>query len=640
MELQTCLEQYLSKFGNDNWLPSDFEDEEENMRLFNGITDFIDDCFIYLTRSILSGEYIEFSDFENILKDFGDKLKSGDFYVPEVLYNDIPLEYKFKSKYNELNSSLFNALKYYQNFIEEAKGKFNINSSSEKFGVFQIRMGIPNNTLVLFNKLTIPLCKCDYHLPTESKDFQNLLIIRSKLREEIANGDSLRLRNILSILLHKCNYIIQRVKSSSFESNINFETEIINPSSLDLGEYSHFAKKEISDKETYLEDIKSDSKSISSFVYLMRYYKDNLVKPNDIKLMDKLIERYIKKYDSFKNRSVTADEAFKYKYDAFSWNSILNFLYNCRFSFYVKKCNPQIKRLKRDINKILEIQGSTSIKNFHPFEKGIEAIILCVKGHLGNNKFNDWLIEDKLDELRHLIEEYEKALEWSELHKFFPFQLPFEESRYYSEVNDLNLFVPSAFAKHIDYKQQRDKLISFKKDSDNLSFLFDLSKERRDIENLKETIKTTDKKAFDLIAIFTAAITFLFGTVNIFVANDNTDLGRLLCNTTGLGIILILFTSLYLLVSPVFIQRIDFIEYLKTKRFWFGLTGLGFYVALTFNLYNSTKMLESNIMKDKLLKKMELQIDSLKKEQKSMSLIIESHNKLDNNSVRNNNIKK
>ena len=150
MELQTCLEQYLSKFGDDSWFPSDFKDEEENIRLFNEITDFIDDCFIYLTRSILSGEYIEYSEFENILKDFWDKFKSDDFYVPDILYNDIPLEYKFKIKYNELNSSLFNALKYYQNFIEEAKSKFNINSSSEKFGVFQIRMGIPNNTLVLF----------------------------------------------------------------------------------------------------------------------------------------------------------------------------------------------------------------------------------------------------------------------------------------------------------------------------------------------------------------------------------------------------------------------------------------------------------------------------------------------------------
>lgn len=641
MELQTCLEQYLSKFGDDSWFPSDFKDEEENIRLFNEITDFIDDCFIYLTRSILSGEYIEYSEFENILKDFWDKFKSDDFYVPDILYNDIPLEYKFKIKYNELNSSLFNALKYYQNFIEEAKSKFNINSSSEKFGVFQIRMGIPNNTLVLFNELTIPLCKCDYHLPTKSRDFQNLLIIRNKLREKIGNGDSSRLRNILSILLHKCNYIIQRVKSSSFESNINFETEIINPSSLELGEYSYFAKREIQDKDFYLKDINSDGKSISSFVYLMRYYQDNLVKPDDIKLMEDLINRYIEKYDSFNNRLFTAGEAFKYKYDAFSWNSVLNFLYNCRFSFYVKKCNPQIKRLKRDINKILEIQGSTSIKNFHPFEKGIEAIILCVKEHLANNKFNDWLIEDKLDELGHLIEEYEKALEWSELHKFFPFQLPFEESRYYSEDNTLYLFVPSAFADNIDYKQQRDKLISFKKERDNLFFLFDLSKERRDIENLKETIKTTDKKAFDLIAIFTAAITFLFGTVNIFVVNDKADLAQLICNTIGLGIILILFTSLYLLVSPVFIQRVDIKDYVRSRRLWFGILGFIPYILLIFYLFNYSKSAEGEIMKDKAFKRMDLRIDSLKQEQKSMSLIIESQNKFDNNSVKkNNNIKK
>lgn len=70
MELKICFEKYLTEFGNDNWLPSKFENEEEKINLFNKISDFIDFSFIHLTRSILSGEYIEFSDFEAILKDF------------------------------------------------------------------------------------------------------------------------------------------------------------------------------------------------------------------------------------------------------------------------------------------------------------------------------------------------------------------------------------------------------------------------------------------------------------------------------------------------------------------------------------------------------------------------------------------
>lgn len=629
MELKICFEKYLTEFGNDNWLPSKFENEEEIINLFNKISDFIDFSFIHLTRSILSGEYIEFSDFEAILKDFLDKVISIDnFYVPDIEHSEVPLADKFKIKFNEFNSSLFNALRYYQNFIEESKRKFSLNGSNEKYGVFQIRSGIPNNTLVLYNEITIPLCRCDYHLPTKSRDFQDLLFIRNQIREKIGGESSSQLRNILSLLLHKCNYIIQRVKKTSFESNINFVAEVINPSNLELGDYSFFIQEPTdNNKESYLKDINSDNQSIRSFISLMKYYKSNLSKSSDIKLMEELINRYIEKYDTFKQSKFTIGEPFKYKYDTFSWDSVLNFLYNCRFSFYVQKCNPKLKSIKREINKIQSIQGSTFIKNFHPYEKAIETIINCTKEHLKSNKFNDWLIEDKLEELTLLINEFEKSLQWSELHKFFPFQLPFDESYYLSENYNLKLFVPSAFAKNIDYKELKEELSSFKKERDNLSFLFDLSKERRDIENLRETIKTTDKKAFDLIAIFTAAITFLFGTVNIFVVNEKTDLAQLICNTTGLGIILILFTSLYLLVSPIFIQRINVIDYLKSRRLWFGLLGCSFYAILIFNLYNEMKSTKASINKEKELKRMEMVIDSLKQEQKSLSLIIHANDK-------------
>lgn len=640
MELLICFEKYQSKFGNENWLPSKFESEEDIRRLFNEISDLIDNCFIYLTRSIVSGEYIENSDIEKILEDFLSMIIGFDTGLQINTVHDDPIKNKFRTKFNELNNSLHNSLRYYQSFIDSLKSKLDHNSLNEKYGVFQIRNNVSDNVLILFNELTIPLCRFDYNLPIKSDDFQNLLIIRNQLITQRERVTSAALKNIFSLLLYKCNYIIQRVKTSSFKSNINFVPEVVNPSELELGDYVFFTQKPIDDTNKYLESINSNQQFVRPFVYLMKYYKDNLVDAKDIRFMDEIIERYIEKYNSFISQPFTAGEPFKHRYDTFSWNSVLNFLHNCRFSFYVQKCNPKLKEIKREINRIQDIQGRTFISNFHPYEKAIESLISCVRERLKNNNFNDWLIQDKLDELDHLLEKFEETLEWSENHKFFPFQLPFNESYFYSKEYRLKLFIPSAFAKNIDYKSLHRTLASYKKERDNLSFLFDLSKERRDIENLKETIKTTDKKAFDLIAIFTAAITFLFGTVNIFVVNDNTDLGQLLCNTTGLGIILILFTSLYLLVSPVFIQRIAFIDYIKTKRFWFGLTGLGFYVALTFNLYNYTKTLESNIMKDKFLKRMELQIDSLKHEQKSMSSIIESQNKFDNNSVKGNNIKK
>lgn len=627
MELKKCFEKYLSEFNNDSWLPSNFENEEAIRNLFNKISDFIDFSFIQLTRSIISGEYIEYVEIENILKNFLEMITGFDNinHLDEVgSYSDLD---RIKMKFNELNNSLYNALRYYQNFIEGSKRKFDLNLSNEKYGAFQIRSNIRENTLSFFTDLTIPLCKYDYNLPVQSKDFKNIILVRNRLIFQIGCTTFPELRDMFTLLLYKCNYIIQRVKTSPFESKSNFITEIIYPQNLELGDYGAFTKMPNDDEKECLDNIKSDQQCVLPFVYLMKYYKDNLVDSKDIKLMDYVIERYLEKYNNFLQAPFTDDKPFKRKYDTFSWNSVLNYLHNCRFSFYVQKGNPNLKGIKREINRIQDIQGSTYINNFHPYEKAIEAIISCVKGHLKSNKFNDWLIEDKLDELNRLLNKYEAALQWSENHKFFPFQLPFDESCCNSESYKLKLFVPSAFATDIDYKSLNNTLMSFKKERDNLAFLFSLSKERRDIEVIKETIKTTDKKAFDLIAIFTAAITFLFGTINIFVANEKIDLAQLICNTTGLGVILILFTSLYLLVSPIFIQRINLIDYLKSWRLWFGLLGLIFYVSLIVYLYQNTKSLEKNIVKDKELKRMEMVIDSLKQEQKSISLIINDNNK-------------
>ena len=71
------------------------------------------------------------------------------------------------------------------------------------------------------------------------------------------------------------------------------------------------------------------------------------------------------------------------EYDKFSLNSILNFLHNCRFSFYTQKCEPNLKQIKEELRHIENIQARTGVKNFHPYEEAIEAIIKCIEFHIG-----------------------------------------------------------------------------------------------------------------------------------------------------------------------------------------------------------------------------------------------------------------
>jgi hypothetical protein len=258
------------------------------------------------------------------------------------------------------------------------------------------------------------------------------------------------------------------------------------------------------------------------------------------------------------------------------------------------------------------------VKNFHPYEKAIEAIIRCIELHIGKEDFDERLIEDKLEELSRVIDLYKEAYEWSRAHQFFPFQLPFEESMYSAGNESINLFVPSAYARYIDYNTLKERLEQFNRTKEYLRFRCDLSMERKEITQIKNDIKTSDKKAYDLIAIFTAAITFLFGIVNIFINNTTLDLYQLTANTIGFGILLLLFASLYLFISPLLIQRINWRQYLKTGRFIAGIVFIAIYVILVFTLAETSRSVidkigqTESIVKDSLHNKQKLEMQQIK----------------------------
>lgn len=579
MEIRTCYDEYKSTFLDDGrWLPSDPQNEDEVKIAYDKISNFIERSFILLTRSIISGEYIEAPNINNALSNFIDEVYPLELNPSSDMGTGDNLT-KLRTEFDVLNSSLFNALRFYQLFISTSKNKFTPTPINEQYGVFRVVEEVKNNALSLFVNISIPLCKYDYFLPVSTKDFQNLLSIRNNIKELIGGSSSREMRKIYSLLLFKCHFIIRRIKKTRFDNEINFNRETINPAILDIGDYKSFISEDVKTKEQLLENIKSSSPEVRSFVFLMKYYKQSLENEDEIALMDYLLERYIEVYDEFRDSVFRNNDEFKTQYDQFSLDSILNFLHNCRFSAFTQKCKPNLKCIKQKLRKIEDVQSITRVRNFHPYEKAIEAVILCIKTHIQENDFDEKLLNDKIDELERLIKSFDDALKWSEFHKFFPFQLPFDESLVYSEEYDLKLFVPSAFAKNIDYQELKEELASFRKERDNLIFLLDLSKERKEIERIKENIKNTDKKAIDLIAIFTASITFLFGVVNIFVVNNDISLGQLITNTMGLGIVLALFMCMYLLISPILIQRIEWKRFLKTGRFWFGLVGLIIYVV-------------------------------------------------------------
>lgn len=589
--LEQCYNQFIEEFP-ESWLPNSSEKESVFFDKSAQIENFFEICFIQLSRSIISGEYINVPNFLDVLNNFLAKA-TVEYAPPSLSESGNEKVDKLLTRYRDLNYSIYNALQHYNYFVTVSKNKFSTEGNQYKYGFYRLKnINSTDKILKLFPEITIPLCLFDYRFPIGEDEFHNLLISRDRLMECISEGSSER-RSVLAVLLHKCHFIIYNIKESPFYINTESTAIYINPKGLDIGYYEGFIAKECdseSKANELLNDISGVNPELKSFVLLMKYYKQNLTNKSDIVKMDFVLRKFSDIYQIKRNSREFINPGNSIEeYNKFSLNSIFNFLYNCRFSFYTQKCEPNLKQIKEELRHIENIQAKTGVKNFHPYEKAIEVITKCIELHIEKEDFEDRLIEDKLEELDRVIVLYRESYEWSRSHQFFPFQLPFEESMYCVNNESIKLFVPSAYAKYIDYNALKERLEQFNRTKEYLRFRCDLSMERKEITQIKEDIKTSDKKAYDLIAIFIAAITFLFGIVNIFINNTTLNMYQLIANTIGLGVLLLLFAFSYLFVSPLLVQRIKWKHYCKTGRFIGGIAVIVLYVILVCSLYGYSK---------------------------------------------------
>lgn len=586
MELQVCYEKYKVEFGNEKWSHIDYNDGEACQAFYNKIQDFIEFSFIHLTRSILSGEYIREKNFGEILEKFKQELANipnppvGSITTPE---NRIQLEVFY------LGSSLFNALASYESFFFLVRSKYK-KADYENSNIWLKRLFRKtdrNSLLETFYNIAIPICQQEYYLLVDEGRAYKILELRSSI-EMMAQNTSVGVKEIYTLLLQKTAYILRRVRKEPLRyATSNFKEEITYPKDLDIGDYSLFEKRTNSDK---------DKIRIAPFVSKMEKYRTSLKNEREIKSMDNLIADFKRVYGAYKSDPKQKKSELEKISDEFSWDSVYNYLYNCRFSFLTRvKKDIKLKEIKEELRVIEYIQAATSIRNFHPYEKAIQSIIDCIQRHIDREDINDHLMEDKFSELERLIPLYKERIKWCKSHTFIAFQLPFEESCVYSEKYELNLFVPSPFVNNDDYDALAKRADSYEQQYKSQKMIYAVTKEKVEIDKIKSSIKNTDKKAFDLIAIFTTAITFLFGIVNIFIMNDEVNLPLLICNTMGLGVLLILFMCLYLLASPILIQQLPWKQYVRTRRFYLGIIAIIIYMGLTCFLYNRFEYIGSKV---------------------------------------------
>lgn len=596
--IKECHNKYTELF-EERWLDEiDEANQSEIKSAFLKINGFYETSFILLSKSAISGEYISCESTKQEIEDFIRGLFKGDFITGDSQRS------KLNDEFAALNNNLLNSLRHYQLLIDISDTKYD-NSKENQFLFSSVKLNVlkAHKLLNFFNQIVIEICRYDYRLPTDKDTLLNLLNLRIQIIDAMNDGGDGESKELYQILLHKCNFIIRKTRKEKFSYSFNSLIESINPSKLDVGGLDILIDKEQHKNlsadllEELNEDINSKTPKIESFVRIIRHYKENLKTVEERGIMDNVLRIYDEYYHANKEESPTSK---KHKYDNFSLDSVRNYIYNCRFSFLSCFDSISFEEILSELVIIQQIQRE-GVQNFHPYEKGIECLrrrteAILNKDSVSCNNEDLRLVERKLQQLNGLINKYSEAINWCEFRKFYPFLLPFDESMI--KDDRYSIFIPSTFSRAINYQEQFEYLNETKQKLREYHSLFLVKKEQKSIfllnqENqkrtseLEDTVKKYEKRTYELLGLFTAVITFLFGSVNIFTQNCDSSLPLLITNTMGLGFILLLFAGLILLTTSKFILELSLKDFIKTSRFKFLIVFIIGYIAILVASYYS-----------------------------------------------------
>jgi hypothetical protein len=539
---------------NQNWEGEEIE-KESFISCNSLISTFQEESFILLAKSILSGEYLV-----RQLVPFIENLSQPKDYQP--LESTSPLKKEIYKRYSNLDNELTAVLIHYRAFISSLEEKTD-NNHKYIINAFSIDRDIASiNPLyqILINYV-IPLCRIDHFLSYNDKIIRNLILMKVDIEKNIQRYSE-RISEILKALIEKCSFLLKKLLYFKGKSEyiLDFKSYTIENNDIVIKELQsldnnfvllHKEDSFLESDKVYLWQDSCHKKRAKFFqmILLMNKYKNH----GNEEQINHLLEDFNRYYRSFN---------VKGNFDIFAIQTIKNYLYNCRFSYLLNHKSYTYNQLMEDFQYIESIQKTTGIQNFFPHYKVIGKLFDIIRADIKNNNTDKNIIEKELIKLENFIDNFQKKLTWSKECNFYPFQLPYRECLH--KVGNILLFIPSSFNKPINYEDISNSLSQYKIELQALKREILFLDEKREIDKLKNEITNLKKTNIEIITGFTAAITFLFGCVNVFSENKNADIKLLVTNISVLGLFLLLFCSvIYLLTIP---RNISFKEFLSNPK--------------------------------------------------------------------------
>lgn len=541
------------------------------------LAEFRANVFYLFAQSVLRGEYVVRTDYQAKLVKLIDMLSGCELYDDDTN----ALKSNAIREFNALIYSLVEIIKGYRHLLTTLYNKYSGRRSKFMINAYRVQHRIESTDIYCgFYEILFNIMRIDHTLSYGKKTIEELILYHHKL-DMLINDKSLdkRVIRIIDVLNKKSLFLLKKLlidDNKEFDYMIDFKHFHYDTRKLDLGDLKAVDDRfEFYRTDSYTNDAKgyeldlrarNNNLPIGQYTLLMKYYKDSSktsnVQINNIladfnRLYDSLIERFTKR-----------------PIDMYALGTLKNYMYNCRFSFLMKDPSYTFESLQEDLNEIIGIQCKTGILNFYPYRKAFEKALQLFRLENSNEKAK---FEEYKVFLQKCISSFSEAMQWCETNYFYPIQNTYREC-----LNPFEgfgaVFVASSFCRPVRYDQLRDELNEFK----SKLLLFDnetsLREEQDQMRSLKNDIDNSRTREVEILSIFTAIITFLFGAIVFYSDNNENDFVHLIFSIFGLGSVLMIFVSGIHLITMRKEKTVK--EYFKHPRMWFSMFTILFCIGL------------------------------------------------------------
>ncbi|WP_454947126.1 hypothetical protein [Capnocytophaga leadbetteri] len=556
----------------------------EDFDIINNIGNFIssvEEIISYLFNSILIGEFITDTNFENLNSseeglDFSviknidllsiENILANNKEISDLTRSNIEI---FKKRIIQINSIIFDL---YIPFVKDVRVILK-NQETDIVITSSYKYQITNNddyVLKIFF-LNIYLCLIDILFNETQYCFDKISSIKDEISSIQTNYELRFLKNQVIKIKKKATFLLfkwcKRAKLSgislyidkgveSYERELNKYGDdwnsiikyINNHYYNDKDKNKKYFERELKKSFADIKDKNFEEFSCREIHLYIKYYKDidkNLEKLDDIILF----------LEEWKEEEKINNEEKNIR------TIIYNYALNNRFSLFTKTCKSK-EKLYEEYEKIEEKDN----KNYFPQYKLIDKSIELLKAEL--NEKNNTITIEQIEEIENYLNKIEPAyktyktnIEWILEHIYFIYRVSFDECI----IDDI--FIYSSFLLPLDNRKSKE---DYKRINDDFRVLKSQIDPLKRIVQFDEKIEKRDTKTIELMGLFTAIIAFVIGSIPTF---------QYLKNIFDVGIFFVVFaTSLisFLLVLLFITGRIK----VNKEQKWWKSPMLYFYPAM------------------------------------------------------------